>query len=128
MKKRMALAAAVMIVLLPFWLVHLRNQSRRARAQRDAAYEERLDRFQHDLGLRMHRAEVKSYLDSNKISFSQINSNFDVKIGQDPAGEWYCDHWYVYVEFRFSYLAGQTQPSPFDNLDGISIRKIGSCL
>lgn len=128
MKKRLALVAAVMVVLLSLWLLRSRNQSRRTQAVRDAVYQEQLDRFQHDLRLGMHRAEVKSYLDSKEISYSRINSNLDVRIGQDPADQWYCDRWYVYVEFRFSHLSGQTKPLPLDNLDGISIRKIGSCL
>jgi len=76
----------------------------------------------------VHRAEVQSYLDAKKVSYNQINSNLDIKIGEDPADEWYCDRWYVYVEFRFSHLKGQTEPLPFDNLDNISIQKIGRCL
>jgi hypothetical protein len=76
----------------------------------------------------MHRAEVESYLDSKKASYIQINTNLAVKIGQDSADEWYCDHWDVYVEFWFGRLRGQTEPLPLDNLDSISIQKIGSCL
>jgi hypothetical protein len=128
MKKRLALTAAFVVVLLSLWFAISRNRSRQAQAQRDAAYQVQLDRFQHDVRPGMHRAEVESYLDSKKVSYSQFNSGLGVKIGEEPADEWYCNHWYVYVEFRFSHLRGQAEPLPRDNLDNISIQKIGSCL
>jgi hypothetical protein len=120
-------------LLLSGWLVYARYEARlaeyrAAQAKHDAAYQEQLDRFQHDVRLGMHRAEVKSYLDSKKVSYIQMNSRLAVKIGEDPADVWYCDRWYVYVEFRFSHLKGQTEPLPLDNLDSISIQRIGSCL
>jgi hypothetical protein len=120
-------------LLLSGWLVYARYEARvaqfrAAQAKRDAAYQGQLDRFQHDVRLGMHRAEVKSYLDSKKVSYVQMNSNLAVNIGEDPANEWFCDRWDVYVEFRFSHLPGQTEPLPLDNLDGISIQRIGHCL
>jgi hypothetical protein len=128
MKKGLAFVAAVMIVLSSLWLVRSRHQSRRAQEVRDALYQEQLSRFQRNVQLGMHRVDVKSYLDSAKVSYLQMNSNLDVKIGEDPAAEWYCDRWYVYIEFRFSHVGGQVEPVPLDNLDSISIQKIGSCL
>jgi len=132
MRKAIAIVVAAGL-LLSGWLVYATYEGRlaehrAAQAKRDAAYQEQLDRFRHEAPLGMHRAEVRSYLDSKKVSYIQMNSSLAVKIGEDPADEWFCDRWYVYVEFRFSHLNGQTEPLPLDNLDGISIQRIGSCL
>jgi hypothetical protein len=131
--KRALAAVAIAGVLVLVWQVWakyeaMREEADAAQAERDVAYQEALARFQHDVRLGMHRVEVRSYLDSEKVSYSQINFNLDIKIGEDPAGEWYCDRWYIYVEFRFNRPKGQTEPSPLDNLDSISIQKIGRCL
>jgi hypothetical protein len=127
MKRGLALAA-VIGVLFSFWLLRTHNRSRRAQHERDAVYEEQLNRFQRNVRLGMHRTEVKSYLESAKVPYVQMNSDLAVKIGEYAADEWYCDSWYVYIEFRFSHLGGQTQPQLLDSLDSVSIEKIGHCL
>lgn len=76
----------------------------------------------------MHRSEVKSYLDAQKIAYSEMSWNFDVGIGQEPSNSIFCDHWDVYIEMGFIRLKGQTGASSFDNLDSISVRRIGTCL
>ena len=127
-RKRVVIGIAVVTALLSSWFVHSKIEAHRAQAQREAVYQQQLDHFQRDMRLGTSRAEVKRYLDSKKISYSRINSNLDVRIGEDPSEQWYCDRFYVYVEFRFSHLKGQTEPLPLDNLSGISIQRIGTCL
>src|SRR5271170_2358198 len=112
--RKAIIIVAVACLLLSGWLFYARHEARlaeyrAAQVRRDAAYQEQMNRFQHDARLGMHRAEVKSYLDSKKVSYVRMNSNLDVKIGEDPANEWYCDRWYVYIELRFSHLPGQTE-------------------
>ena len=127
MKKVIAVVFAVAI-LSSFWYLRSRTEAHNAQAQRDEAYQSRLQFFQRDLRLGTHRSEVQAYLEGKKVPYISMNSNFAVKIGEDPSREWYCDRWIVYIEFRFSRLSGQMDPSPFDNLDSISMLRIGQCL
>lgn len=128
MKKVIALAVTILVILSSLWLVRSRREARRGREQRDAEYRDRLERFQHDLSLGTPRSGVRRYLDAQKMPYGEANWNFDVKIGDEPGDGWACDRWSVYVEIRFSHIKGQAEPSPFDNLDDIAIQKIGHCL
>ena len=127
MKKALVLVLALAIPSL-LWFLHSRREARRAEEQRDAVYRTKLQSFEHDLRLGMSRSDVKGYLDAKRIPYIQMNSDLAVKIGEDTSRQWYCNRWYVYVDFRFNLLKGQTEPSSLDNLDHISIQKIGSCL
>lgn len=124
MKKYLAIAAAV-ATLSCLWLVRSRHA---AQARRDAAYQIQLKRFQHDLRLGMPRSAVEQYLYKGKISYSNISGSLGVMVGQDPGDGIVCGKYYVYIEMDFVYLKGQTEPSPFDNLDSISVKKYGGCL
>jgi len=117
-----------MMLTFCFWLARSRNQSHQAQNVRDTAYREQLNQFQRNVQLGTHRKEVEAYLSTAKVSYMQMKSNLAVKIGEEPASEWYCDRWYVYIEFRFNHLSGQKEPLPLDNLDSIAIQKIGHCL
>ncbi len=127
MKKVIAIVFAVAI-LSSFWYLHSRIAARKAQAQRDQLYQAKLHFFQRSVRLGMHRSEAQAYLDSEKVSYGQMNSDLAVKIGEDPSSVWYCDRWFVYIKFRFNQLRGQTNPSPLDNLESISIQRIGHCL
>ena len=128
MKKPLVLVVSIVVVFLVIAFVRSEVEARRARALREAAYQTELGHFRHDLRLGVHRSEVKSYLDARRVAYSEINWDFDVEIGQEPSRSIFCERWDVYVEMAFTRLTGQTGASPFDNLDSISIRKIGTCL
>ncbi len=128
MKKRFAIATGILVVLLSVWFTHSRIEADRAKARREVTYQRQLQHFQQGLRLGMPRSEVASYLHAQKIPYSEISQNFDVKIGEEPSDSIFCEKWYVYIEMEFISLKGQIDSSPFDNLDSISVRKIGTCL
>jgi hypothetical protein len=97
-------------------------------AHRNAAYQVELRKFQQELRLGMPRSEVATYLRSHQIAYSDTNQDFDLWVGEDPGDGIVCRKWNVYVEMSFIRLEGQIGTSPFDNLDDISIRRIGTCL
>jgi len=84
--------------------------------------------FERDLRLGMSRTDVETYLRTQKISYDEINWNYDEKVGEDPSGSIFCEKWDVYIEMRFIRPQGQFRASPADNLDNIFIQKIGTCL
>jgi hypothetical protein len=128
MKGRFAVATLALIVVLSLCLVYSRIEAHRAQIQREVTYRAGLEHFQRDLRLGMHRSEVESYLEARKITYSEISPNLDVPIGQEPSKSIFCERWDVYIEMAFTRLTGQTGASSFDNLDSISVRKIGACL
>jgi hypothetical protein len=133
MKKAIAVIV-VAGVLLSGWLVYARHEARlaearAAQAKRDAAYQVVLAKFQGDLQLRMPRSGVKRYLDSGRVSYATYgNGDLTHWIGQEPGDGFVCDRWNVYVDFHFSRVQGELEPSEFDNLSSIAIQKIGHCL
>jgi hypothetical protein len=127
MKNKYFVLVAIAFVVVLLWLVHS-NRVRRLQRQREAVYRGDLQQFQRGLRLGMPRSEVVSYLDSRLVDYSTINQSLDVKIGEDPGDGIVCRNWTVYVEMSFARLKGQVDASPLDNLDGISIRRIGTCL
>jgi hypothetical protein len=128
MKRRFALAVGILIVVLSLWFIHSRIEGHRVQVQREAAYQNQLEHFQHDLRLGMPRSEVADYLHAHRIAYSQINQNFGVKISEEPSDSIFCEKWDVFIEMGFSHLNGQNDSSPFDNLNSISVLKIGTCL
>jgi hypothetical protein len=104
------------------------NQVRRIQARRDPVYQPELQRFQPQLRWATPRSGVTTYLHSHPIAYRGINQNLDVKIGEDPGDSIFRQRWNVYVEMSFAPLQGQIDPSPLDNLDGISIGRIGTCV
>jgi hypothetical protein len=128
MKRRFALAVGTLIAVLSFWFIHSGIEARRTQVQRELAYQNQLQHFQRELRLGMPRSEVAAYLHSQKIQYNGIDQYFDVKIGEEPGGSIFCEKWVIYIEMGFSHLSGQTEPSPFDDLNSVSIRKIGTCL
>jgi len=96
--------------------------------KREAGYQNQLQHFRHELRLGTSRPEVESYLHVQKIPYTRINQDFGVKIGEEPSDSIFCKKWDVYIEMGYSHLPGQTDSSPFDNLNSISVRKIGTCL
>ena len=128
MKKVIALAVTILVVLSFLWLVSSRRETRRRREEHDTEYRARLVRFQQDLSLGTPRSGVRQYLEAQKLPYGEMNWNLDVKIGDEPGDGWACDRWSVYIEMKFSRTKGQPEPSPFDNLDDIAIQKIGHCL
>jgi hypothetical protein len=127
MKNRYFILAGIVAIVALLWLIHS-NRVRRMQALRDAAYQDELKQFQRGLRLGAPRSEVMGYLHSHQIAYSAINQSLDVKIGEDPSGSIFCEKWDVYVEMSFIELRGQIDASPYDNLDDISIRRIGTCL
>jgi hypothetical protein len=128
MKRAIAGVVAIAIVLLSLWFFRSKSQDHRAQAQREAAYQAELDRFQHDLRLGMPRSEVTTYLVARKVAYNENSWDLDVRIGREPSNTIFCDHFDVYVELGFTHLKAQAGPSPFDNLDSVSVRKFGTCL
>jgi hypothetical protein len=127
MKSRYFIIAVIATIAMLLWLTRS-NHVRRMQAQRDAIYQGELQQFQRGLRLGAPRSEVMSYLHSHQIAYSTINRNLDVKIGEDPSDSIFCEKWDVFVEMSFTQQKGQIDTSPLDNLDGISIRRIGTCL
>jgi hypothetical protein len=132
MKKAIA-AVAIAGVLILAWQAWAKyeawhEEAHVAQAKRDVAYQTELARFQGDLPLGMPRSEVDKYLDSRQTSYAKVAQDIDVNVGSDPGDGIVCDRWNVYVELHFSRLKKQTDPSPFDNLDSISIQRRGHCL
>jgi hypothetical protein len=86
--------------------------------------------------LGMTRWEVADYLQSRGVGYSSIYWGGDawaysIKIGDEPAREWYCDHWAVYVGLEFDSTSAEKlemAPSKTDKLREIRINKLGSCL
>ncbi|MGA8619568.1 MAG: hypothetical protein WB660_13760 [Candidatus Sulfotelmatobacter sp.] len=76
MKKAIAVVAiaGALFLVWQVWAKYgaRREEARDAQAKREVGYEEQLDRFQDDVPLGMHRADLKSYLDSKKVSYSQM--------------------------------------------------------
>lgn len=133
MKKAVAIAALAGI-LFAGWLGYTRYEARQAeqraaQAKRDAAYQVVLAQFQSDLQLGMPRSGVKKYLDSRRVPYvTDGNGDMRQQIGQEPGDGFTCDRWSVYIDFHFSRVQGELEPSEFDNLSSIAIRKIGHCL
>jgi hypothetical protein len=132
-KKAIAVAAFAGI-LLAGWLVYARYEARQAehratQAERDAAYQVLLAQFQRDLQLGIPRSGVKKYLDSRRVLY-ETDGNGDVrqKIGEEPGDGFVCNRWNVYINFHFSRVQGELEPSEFDNLSSIAMQKIGHCL
>jgi|ERR1700722_1398629 hypothetical protein len=128
MKTRFALAIGILTIALALWFVHRGIAAHRAEMQREVAYQDQLQHFQHEVRLGTSRTGVASYLRSQKILYNEISRNFDVKIGEEPSDSIFCEKWDVYIEMRFSHLPGQIDSSPLDNLNSISVRKYGTCL
>lgn len=131
--KRAIAAVAIAGVMVVVWQVWAKYEARRSeseaqQAKRDFAYQAELARFQRDLRLGIPRSEVKSYLNTQKVPYNEMQWDFEVRIGHEPSNEWFCDHFDVYIDMEFTHLKGQSDPSPFDNLDNISVRKRGTCL
>jgi len=133
MKKAIAVTAFAGI-LFSGWLVYARYEARQAehraaQAKRDVAYQVVLAQFQRDLQLGMPRSGVKKYLDSRRVSYATYgNGDLTHWIGQEPGDGFVCDRWNVYIDFHFSRVQGELEPSEFDNLSSIAIQKIGHCL
>ncbi len=133
MKKAIAVFVVV-VVLLSGWLVYARHEARvagtkAAQAKRDAAYQTVLAQNQRDLQLGMPRSGVKKYLDSRRVRYvTDGNGDIRQQIGQEPGDGFTCDRWSVYIDFHFSRVQGEFEPSEFDNLSSIAIQKIGHCL
>jgi hypothetical protein len=127
-KRRFVLAVSILFVALALWLIRRGIVAHRSEVQREAAYQSQLHRFQHDLRLGAPRYEVASYLHAHRIAYNGVSKSFDVEIGEEPSDSIFCEKWDVYIELGFSHLKGQFESSPSDNLDSVSIRKIGTCL
>jgi hypothetical protein len=133
MKKAVAVIV-VAGVLLSGWLVYASHEARlaeakAAQAKRDAAYQTVLAQNQRDLHLGMPRSGVKKYFDSRRVPYvTDGNGDIRQQIAQEPGDGFACDRWSVYVDFHFSRVQGELEPSEFDNLSSIAINKIGHCL
>jgi hypothetical protein len=133
MKKAVAVTAFAGI-LLAGRLVYARYEARQAehraaQAERDAAYQVLLAQFQRDLQLGIPRSGVKKYLDSRRVLYvTDGNGDIRQKIGEEPGDGFVCNRWNVYVNFHFSSVQSELEPSEFDNLSSIAIQKIGHCL
>ena len=134
--------AVVVILLGGAWLAwHTYSSRVKARQQRDraAAYAAFLSPYQRDLRVGMTRADVKTYLESHHIEYSEQCCGDDssrgvwsyvVRIAEERADEWYCDRWFVYVSLEFigSDREPELKPLPTDRFKKVKIRKVGHCL
>lgn len=134
-RKRVGL---VLVLLLLFGFVflflnHLRAKEAeaQAQAQRDAEYSKVLSGYEYKLNPGITRTEVKSYFESQKLSY--VPSGIDehsywLLIGEEPGSGFVCDRWNVYIVFSFNTSAHAIAPSNADRLSEIKIQKVGHCL
>lgn len=128
MKKSIALACVVILLVVSVVFVRRHIRDRAAQAQRDATYYELLSSYQRDLHAGMTRVQVQSYLDSRKISYLNDGKQYAVLVGEDPGSALVCDRWNVYVAFDFGISATENETLATDTLREIKLQKVGHCL
>src|SRR5260370_19472551 len=110
---KIVLVVLIVIALFAAWRVH----SKFVQARRERAYRETLAPFQRDLGTGMTRADVQSYPDSRRVSYSAVlfrgeNAwSYETKIGEEPGDGLFCESWIVYAAFEFN-SSGNEIPEP----------------
>lgn len=120
------LGSAVLGSVLFVWSSY--QSAERALATRDATYHEIQMRFQRDLRLGLHRAEVYDYFRLHDVKFYHDDDYFNpasVAVGTDPLDYWHfpCYAQEVFVVFDFNRLPKQERPSALDNLRDIRVEK-----
>lgn len=77
--------------------------------------------FQRDLPVGTSRVEVKKYLNSRSVSYHAIDdgATYLVEIGEEPAGNLWCEPWTVNIAIEFGSS---------DEIHEVHIRKFGTCL
>ncbi len=128
MKKSLALACGIILLVGSIVFVRRHIHDNAAQAQRDATYHGILSSYQRELHAGMTRVEVQLYLDSRRISYLNDRNDYDVLIGEDPGDGLACDRWNVYVAFDFNISPRESKASASDTLREIKLRKIGHCV
>lgn len=107
----------------------------RTRAQLEIKYKAQLIEYQRDLPIGMPRSEVRKYLDSHRIAYSEWrHGEIMATLGDEP-DVGVCDSWRVYLSLEFIRQnslelvpQNQSESSPSDRLARVSLNRIGHCL
>jgi hypothetical protein len=114
--KRSLRFVVVVILLGGAWLAwntYSTGVKAKQQRERDASYAALLIPYQRDLRVGMTRADVKTYLEAHQVEYKEQCCGDDssrgvwsyvVKIGEEPADEWYCDKWFVFVSLRIFWI------------------------
>jgi hypothetical protein len=120
LKRAITLGTAA-AVLVSAWLIY----SKVVEMRRERVYHADLAQFQHALPVGMSKADVRKYLDSQKVNYSSVRhgrsdgDSYEIKIGEEPGDYLVCKAWKVYVDLEFG---------PREILEQVHIRKEGVCL
>lgn len=104
---------------------------------RRSSYQQRLSRLQRDLRPGMARAQIDSYLASQRINYGLMGGDsvgawsYHVLIGREPGDGLVCDHWNEYLSINFNPTETKnsvSKLSPQDTLRDVKLIRIGQCL
>lgn len=107
----------------------------RVRAELEPGFQAKLEQYQRELAIGTSRSEVKRYLNSRNISYTESPQQIMVVLGDEP-DVFPCDSWRVYASLKFlargeslEFRTGkQVEPNAPDRLASVSLGRIGHCL
>jgi hypothetical protein len=132
MWKKVTASIAGLVVICSLVILYRSDQAEKAhlRLERQAAqsvYQEFATRSSREVPPGTSRAEVKKYLDGQKLLHSD-GREIMVKLGEFPDEGPACDRWSFYASYEFGMANNSLDPTPQDRLRAISMKTIGHCL
>ncbi len=131
MWKKVTASIAVLVVICSLIILHRRDEAQKARLRLErqlaqSLYQEFVTRSYREIPPGTSRAEVKKYLDGQKLLYGD-GREILVKLGEFPDDGPVCDSWSFYASYEFG-VANSFDPLPQDRLSAISMKTIGHCL